>query len=172
VITAQNTGTKTIPNVAVTITDTLPSGGGQAPAFQKNLNQPGLAYQARPVWVVDLAPNPTNQPCPKNFNPQTYTGPNYSTCAGGPGGAVTAYSNTWALGQLAPGKSVSFIWHVTAVESGTYLVHWRVEAGLNGKAQSVTSSGGGPPRGTIVVTVNPAPQHAYVNNNGQVVTTP
>lgn len=171
VITAHNTGTKTIPDVAVTITDTLPNGGGQAPAFQKVLNQPGLANQARPVWVVDLAPNPTNQPCPKNFSPQTYTGPNYSTCSGGPGGAVTAYASTWALGQLAPGKSVSFIWHMTAVQSGTYLVHWRVGAGLNGKAQAVTSSGA-PPRGTIAVTVNPSPQQAYVNNNGQVVTTP
>jgi hypothetical protein len=51
------------------------------------------------------------------------------------------------------------------------LVHWRIEAGLNGKAQAVSSSGA-PPRGTIAVTVNPAPQQAYVNNNGQVVTTP
>jgi hypothetical protein len=171
VITATNTGTKTIPNVAVTITDETPSGGNPAPAFQRMLNMPGLANQARPVWIVDQAPDPSNKPCPQNFNAETYTGPRYSTCSGGPGGAVTAYANTWALGQLAPGKSATFRWNLTAVQSGTYLVHWRIGAGLNGKAKAVTASGG-PPQSSFTITVSPSPQHAYVNNNGQVVPSP
>jgi hypothetical protein len=171
VITATNTGTKTVPNVAVTITDV--ANGVQAPAFQKLLQQPGLASQARAVWVVDRAPDPasSSQQCPQNFNPETYTGSNYSSCSGGPGGAVTAYTNTWALGQLAPGKSVTFSWHVTAVKAGTYVVNWRIVAGLNGKARAVTAAGGAP-RGSFTINVATAPQQAYVNNNGQVVTTP
>jgi hypothetical protein len=170
VITATNTGTKTVPDVAVTITDV--AGGAEAPAFQKLLHMPGLASQARPVWVVDQAPDPASvsRTCPQNFNPGTYTGSNYSTCSGGPGGAVTAYTNTWALGQLAPGKSVTFNWHVTAVQSGTYVVNWRVAAGLNGKAKAVSASGNAP-HGSFTVNVATAPQQAYVNNGGQVVTT-
>ena len=169
-ITVTNTGTKKIPNPAVTITDTTPS--GPAPAFQKLLNMPGLANQARPVWSVDRAPDPASSQgnCPHNLDPATYTGPNYSSCIGGPGGAVTAYANTWALPPLAPGKSDTFIWHVTAVQSGTYVVNWRVAAGLNGKAKAVTASGVAP-RGSIRVTIATAPQQSYVTNGGQVVNT-
>ena len=173
-ITLTNTGTKTIPNPAVTLTDTTPSGGRPAPAFQRLLNMPGLANQARPVWVVDRAPDPPGSQgsCPHNVNPATYTGPNYSSCVGGPGGAVTAYANTWAMPTaLAPGKSVTFVWQLTAVQSGTYVVNWRVGAGLSGKTKAVSASGG-PPRGAFRVTIVTAPQQAYVNNGGQIVNTP
>jgi hypothetical protein len=170
VITATNTGTKTIPNAAVTLTDF--HNGDQAPAFQRILHMEGLASQARSVWIVDQQPNPPPiEPCPSSVNQATYTGSNYSTCSGGPGGAVTAYSSTWALGALAPGKSAAFIWHVTAVQKGLYFVHWRIAAGLNGKAKAVTS-GGLPAAGVLAVTISPAPQQAYVNNNGRVVNTP
>lgn len=172
-ITVTNTGTKTIPNPAVTITDTTPSGGRPAPAFQKLMNMPGLANQARPVWAVDRGPDPGSSQgsCPQNVDPATYTGPNYSSCVGGPGGAVTAYANTWALPALDPGKSDTFTWHVTAVQSGTYVVNWQVAAGLAGKAKAVTASGDAP-RGSITVTIATAPQQSYVNNGGQVVNTP
>ena len=60
------------------------------------------------------------------------------TCSqGGSGGAVTAYSNTWALGALAPGKTATFVWRVTAVQPGVHTVAWEVAAGLNGKAKAV-----------------------------------
>lgn len=158
VITARNTGSKPVPDVAVTITDGNPSDphlGTKAQAFQELLNMPGLASQSRPVWIVDQAPGPCG----------------YSCQSGGPGAAVTAYSNTWALGSLAPGKSVTFDWHLTAVQAGTHYVYWQVAAGLNGKAKAITS-GGGPPQGAFTVKVAQAPAQAYVNNNGQVVTTP
>ena len=46
-----------------------------------------------------------------------------SSCnQGGSGGAVTAYSNTWALGRLAPGATARFVWRVTAVSPGTHVV--------------------------------------------------
>jgi hypothetical protein len=171
VITATNTGTKPIPDVAVTISDSTPTGGSPAPAFQRLVHMPGLANQARPVWIVDQSPDPSNQPCPQNADPETYTGPRYSTCLGGPGGAVTAYANTWALGELQAGKSVSFNWHLTSVQAGTYLVNWRISAGLTGKAKAVTASGGAP-HGRFTVTIATSPQQAYVNNGGQVITTP
>lgn len=158
VITARNTGTKTVPNVAVTITDgnpTQPHLGTSAQAFQEVLNMPGLASQSRPVWIVDQAPGPCG----------------YSCQTGGPGAAVTAYSNTWALGSLAPGKSVTFDWHLTAVQPGTHYVYWRVAAGLNGKARAVTA-GGDPVAGSFTVDISKAPAQAYVDNNGNVVTTP
>lgn len=158
VITARNIGTKTVPNVAVTITDGNPSQphlGTSAQAFQEVLDMPGLASHSRPVWIVDRAPGPCG----------------FSCQAGGPGAAVTAYSNTWALGSLPPGKSVTFDWHLTAVAPGTHYVYWRVAAGLNGKAKAVTA-GGLPPAGTFTVNISKVPAQAYVNNNGKVVTTP
>ncbi len=171
VITVHNSGRKTIPDAAVTITDGNPSLGSQAQAFQELLHMRGLASQSRAVWIVDGAPDPSQQSCPQNLNAETYTGSNYSACSGGPGGAATAYSNTWALGSLAPGKSATFVWHLTAVQSGTHVVHWRVAAGLNGKAKAVTASGG-PPEGLFTVSISNAPEQSYVNGNGQIVVTP
>jgi hypothetical protein len=174
VITARNTGSKTIPNVAVTIFDGNPSLGSQAQAFQELLHMPGLANQSRPVWVIDQAPGPSGGPCPSVNSNGSPNGPyqnNYSACTGGPGGAVTAYSNTWALGSLAPGQTAKFAWHLTAVQSGTHVVNWQVAAGLNGKAKAV-SSVGGPPKGEFTVKISQAPQQAYVDNGGNVVTKP
>ncbi|MBV9356749.1 MAG: hypothetical protein JO023_14645 [Chloroflexi bacterium] len=171
VITIHNTGRKTIPDAAVTITDGDPSLGTKAQPFQELLHMPGLASQSRAVWIVDTAPDPSREPCPQNLNAETYTGSNFSACSGGPGGAVTAYSNTWALGSLRPGKSAIFIWHLTAVQAGTHVVNWAVAAGLNGKAKAVDASGG-PPAGRFTVSISNAPQQSYVNGNGQIVTTP
>ena len=46
-----------------------------------------VANPSRPIWIVDRAPGPCR----------------YSCRNGGQGAAVTAYSNTWALGRLKPG---------------------------------------------------------------------
>jgi hypothetical protein len=117
-----------------------------------------LASDSRPVWIVDEPPNP-NAVCA------------YSCQQGGPGGAVTAYSNTWALGPLKPGTTKTFDWKLTAVKSGMHTVAWQVAAGLNGKAKARTG-GGTVPQGTFKVRIANAPQQAYVNNSGQVVTSP
>ena len=85
---------------------------------------------------------------------------------------VTAYTNTWALGRLAPGQTARFQWGVTAVKPGTYTVAYQVAAGLNGKAKAVASDGT-LPSGVFHVHDRPRrPAQAYVNNAGQVVTTP
>ncbi len=155
VIAVRNTGTRTIPDIAVTITN--PAAGTAAQAFgtliaEPSPGQPVLAGRSRPVWVVDRAPGPCQ----------------YSCRQGGPGGAATAYSNTWALGRLAPGQTARFDWAVTAVQPGSYTVHYVVAAGLSGKPKAV-GAGGGPVSGDLRVTISQKPRQAYVNNNGQVV---
>jgi hypothetical protein len=169
VITVRNMDpTHTIPDVAVTICNitcsysqsALNKGEGTSvQAFADKIDYPAgaLASDSRPVWIVDQAPNPH--------------GCQFSCQQGGPGGAVTAYANTWALGGLRPNQSVTFDWKVTAIAPGTHIVAWQVAAGLNGKAKARTSAGV-LPQGTFKVKIASAPQQAYVNNAGQVVTSP
>jgi hypothetical protein len=161
VIAVRNSGSKTIPNVAVTICNVTcaypaPCGEGtDAGAFANDISQTGLANPSRPVWVVDQPPGTCG----------------YSCGNGGPGGAVTAYSNTWALGALKPGATAKFQWNVTAVRPGKHVVAWQVAAGLNGKAKAVSSGGGsGPPHGTFTVTIHTAPAETYVTDSGKIVT--
>ena len=166
VLDVRNTGSETIPNIAVTICSVTcaypaPAGEGtNAAAFAQDLDQAGLANPSRPVWVVDRPPGACNAGCQ----------PGSTGGSGSPGGAVTAYSNTWALGSLPPGHVARFDWAVTAVAPGRHVVAWEVAAGLNGKAKAITSSGS-LPHGTFAVIVHQAPSQSYVNNNGQIVTT-
>jgi hypothetical protein len=161
VIAIRNAGNHTIPDVAVTVCNvtckaSAQSGSGTgAAAFAENLNMTGLAAPARPVWIVDRPPGPCQ----------------YSCQSGGPGGAVTAYSNTWALGRLKPGATATFDWDVTAIKPGRHVIEYAVAAGLNGYAKAVLSSGV-TPSGTFNVTVLSKPSRSYVANNGQIVNTP
>ena len=167
VLAVRNTGSKTIPNVAVTICNVTcsypapPGEGTDAAAFANDRQQTGLANPSRPIWVVDRPPGACNVGCQAGS----------TAGSGSPGGAVTAYSNTWALGSLAPGHTAKFDWAVTAVAPGRHVVAWEVAAGLNGKAKAVLQGRGGLPHGTFTVTIHNAPSESYVNNNGQIVTT-
>ena len=160
VISVRNAGAKAIPDVAVTICNVTcaypaPKGEGtSAAAFGSNISQPYLANSSRPIWIVNAAPGPCG----------------YSCRNGGAGAAVTAYSNTWALGRLAPGHTARFDWALTAVKAGRHVVAWEVAAGLNGKAKAVVAGRGGLPHGTFTVHVGSQPPQSYVNNNGQIVT--
>lgn len=157
VVKVTNTGRKTVPNVAVTITDGTPRHpdlGTQVQAFSYLLNMSNVSSRSRPVWIIDQAPGPCG----------------YSCHSGGPGAAVTAFSNTWALGPLKPGKTATFDWHLTAVQPGAWVVNWRVAAGLFGNAKAVTA-GGSAPRGSFTAHVSQIPPQAYVNNNHKIITT-
>jgi hypothetical protein len=158
VISVRNMGTRTIPDIAVTITD--PRYGTAIKAFSQYLNMPGLASHSRPVWVVDRPPATPSEP----------GGCGYSCEQGGAGGAATAYANTWALGQLKPGQTAKFVWALTAVSPGMHQVHYVVAAGLNGKAKA-RLVGGAIPEGTFTVKISGKPAQAYVSNSGQIVTT-
>jgi hypothetical protein len=159
VIAVRNSGAKTIPNVAVTICNVTcaypapPGQGTGAGAFAQDLNQPDLANPSRPVWIVDRPPGPCRFVCQ----------------SGGPGGAVTAYSNTWALGALAPGAIAKFQWAVTAVKPGKHVVAWQVAAGLSGKAKAVLPNGSAP-HGAFRVLIRSQPAQAFVTASGKVVT--
>lgn len=166
VLAVRNVSGKTLPNVAVTICNVTcaypaPKGEGtSAAAFGENLQMAGLAHPSRPIWVVDRPPGACGTGCSANS----------SSGGGGAGGAATAYSNTWALGQLRPGQTAKFDWGVTAVAPGRHVVAWEVAAGLNGKAKAVLPNGA-LPHGTFTVLVHTAPAQTYVDNNGQIVTT-
>jgi hypothetical protein len=81
--------------------------------FSTRSEQAGLADPTRPVWIVDDEPR----------------------------GGVTAYTNTWALGRIAPGGTKTFEWRVTPVKAGTHRVTYRVSAGLDGKAKAQLARG-------------------------------
>ena len=159
VIDVHNAGTKTIPDVAVTICNVTcssraPKGEGtSAQAFAATAPGAQGLDPSRPLWIVEGGPGPCG----------------YSCRGGGRGAYVTAYSNTWAAGTLKPGATVRFDWTVTAVAAGRRVVAWEVAAGLNGRAKAVLA-GGSRPHGTFVVHVDSAPAQSYVNNNGQIVT--
>lgn len=158
VISVRNAGTKTIPNLAVTICNTTcgyPAAVGQGTsvaAFAQYLDQPGLASHSRPVWVVDKPPGLCG----------------YSCVNGGAGADVSADANTWQSGQLKPGATETFNWRLTAVASGKFVVAWEIAADIYGKAKAVLPNGS-LPQGTFDVNVAQAPAQSYVNAKGQVV---
>jgi Domain of unknown function DUF11 len=120
---------------------TVPNVAVTVNSFSARSEQPGLADPERAVWVVDSSPR----------------------------GGDTAYTNTWAMGPLAPGQTRRFVWRVTAVQAGTHTVKWQVAAGLNGKAKA-TLSGNRAPAGSVTVDVSEKPAQAHVDpKTGKVV---
>ena len=159
VIRVRNTGTKPIPNLAVSICNTTcaypaPVGQGTSvQAFAYYLKMPGLASHSRPVWIVDKPPGPCG----------------YSCLAGGAGSYFTVDANTWAMNRpLNPGGTATFTWGVTAVTPGDYVVAWKVAAGIYGKAKAVLANGS-MPQGAFAVKIARPPQQQHVTPGGQVV---
>ena len=160
VIAVRNTGPRALPNVAVTICNTTcsykaPRGEGTtAQAFSYDIGKaPNLANPSRPIWIVQRPPGRCGYSC-RNL---------------GPGAAVTAYSNTWALGRLAPGGTARFVWTVTPVKAGRFTVAWQVAAALSGHNRAVLA-GGRPARGTLVADVSSMPPQYVVAPDGKVTT--
>jgi hypothetical protein len=150
----KNVGSHVIPDVAVTVLN--PKYGAAAQAFGTlikagSAGQPILASRSRPIWIITQEPGPCGYSC-KNR---------------GPGGAATAYTNTWALGKLAPGRTAVFRWKLTAVQPGAYTVEYEVAAGLNGYAKAVLS-GNAPARGHFDVRISSAPATVTVQSDGKV----
>jgi hypothetical protein len=139
VLPVRNSGSRTVPNVAVTID-----------SFDYTSDYPQLAADKRPVWVIERGPGAVASP------------PVESEQISPPGGGQTAYVNTWALGALAPGATRTFVWRVVPVKAGTYTVHYTVAAGLSGKAKARLSSGG-PVQGQFAVYIKPTPALTHVN---------
>jgi hypothetical protein len=145
-LAVRNTGTQTVPNVAVTLD-----------SFYYTEDFPELAANKRPIWVIESGPGPR----PKR--------PVQSQAVSPPGGGQTAYVNTWALGPLAPGQTQRFLWKVAPVKAGVHTVHYTVAAGLAGNAKGALASGA-PVQGQLTANVAPAPPKTYVNpSTGRVV---
>lgn len=155
VIDVRNTGSKAIPNVAVTISN--PRYGNAAQSFGKLIppsgqGKPILASRSRPVWIVTRNPGVGAA----------------AITAGGAGGAATANTNTWALGRLAPGAGARFAWSLTAVQPGRYTVAYTVAPGLTGNARAVIAHGR-PAAGRLRARISSAPRHVFVTTGGKIV---
>lgn len=135
----RNTGTHTVPDVAITV-DSL----------SYTSSYPELAANKRPVWAIERGPGPVAKP------------PVETQEVSIPGGGQTAYVNTWALGALRAGATQTFTWHVVPVRAGVYTVHYTVAAGLAGKAKARLSSGGSV-AGALTVDVAAAPPSTHVD---------
>jgi hypothetical protein len=146
-IAVRNSGTKTIPNLAVTVD-----------SFNYTLHLPELAANKRPVWVIERGPGAT----PRR--------PVQTVEISRPGGGQTAYVNTWALGPLPAGGTRVYSWYVVPVKSGGYTVRFAVAAGLSGNAKARLASGG-LAHGHFDVEIAGVPPQTYVDpNTGQVRT--
>jgi len=121
-------------SVKNTGTQEVPNLAVTVDSFSSRSQQPGLADPERPIWIVDE----------------------------GPVGGTTAYTNTWALGKLAPGKTRTFTWKVTAIEPGTHTVKYRVAAGLNGKAHAKVN-GNNDFQGSFTVAISGKPAQSRVD---------
>jgi hypothetical protein len=167
-----NSGDKTIPDLAITIFTTSnattnessnPSEGttsegttstnGNFPqaqgSFSVRSEQPGLAIPSRPVWILE-------EGFPKLEGQQASAG------------AEAAQTDTYSFGELAPNQTRRMVWNVTPVQPGTYTVHYRVAAGLQGKAKAVTADGS-VPEGEFVVRISSTPPQTRVDDSGKVV---
>jgi hypothetical protein len=169
-----NSGDKTIPDLAITIfttsnastseTQTASTGtttgttgtstsSEQFPqaqgSFSVRSDQPDLAIPFRPVWILE-------EGYPK-LEGQTASA-----------GAEAAQTDTFAFGPLGANQTKRIVWNVTPVQAGTYTVHYRIAAGLTGKAKAVTADGS-IPEGEFVVRISSAPPQTRVNDSGKVV---
>lgn len=143
----RNAGTHTVPRLAVALD-----------SFYYTENYPELAATQRPVWVIEHGPGP---PVKTPVESQAVTPP---------GGAQTAYVNTWTLGPLAPGQTQTYLWRVTPVKSGMHTVHFTIAAGLSGKAKAQTPSGA-PVQGQLTANIAALPPSRHVDpRTGRVVT--
>lgn len=121
--------------------------------------QPGLAISSRPVWILE-------QGFPRLAGTEPGPGPPGEIAQAS--GAVAVQTNTFAFGPMEPDESIDIAWRVTPVQSGTYTVHYRIAAGLQGNAVAVTEDGS-VPEGEFIVQITDAPPQTRVNEAGEVV---
>ena len=138
-LAVQNTGSRRVPVVAVTVD-----------SFDYASNHPELAADKRPIWAIEQGPGAIATPPVETQEVSEL------------GGGQTAYVNTWALGSLAPGHTKTFVWRVVPVKAGTHTVTFAVSAGLAGKAKARLSSGGAV-QGHFTVDIASAPAARHVD---------
>ena len=160
-IVVRNAGRRPVPNVSVTVKcrgqgpGNTAGGGG----FYYRTQQKGVADPERPQFVVDKIPTRTERPVGQlSLDPLERS---------------SALVNTYPLGRLAPGRTATFTWDVTAVRAGPFKLCWRVNAGLFGKAKAVTASSSAEPiTGVFRGNVSRKAPIAEVTPDGKVVEVP
>jgi len=145
----RNTGEKTVPVLAVTVSIAGKPGETSSLPFAIHDPTPGLAQADRPVWVL-AATYPRLQGSSE------------------PGGASTSNAKTFALGPLKPGQTTKAVWKLSAVRAGKYTLRYGVAAGLGGKAKAETS-GGVVPGGSFVTEITTDLPNTEVTDSGEVV---
>ena len=149
VVQVRNTSLKTVPNIAVSID-----------SFSYTSTAPEVSASKRPIWAIERGPG------------AIAVLPVETQEVAQPGGAQTAYLNTWALGPLAPGHVATFIWQVVPVKPGLHTVHVTVAAGLAGKSKAALVSGAAVVK-TFKVLVAGVPPRTHVDpNTGLIVPGP
>jgi hypothetical protein len=128
-------------------------------AFSVLSDQPGLAIPSRPVWILE-------QGYPRIAGTEAGAPPDGEIA--GSGGAETAQTNTFSFGSLDPNETTEIVFRVTAVQDGTFTVHYRIAAGLQGKAVAVNEDGS-VPEGEFVVRISDVPPQTRVDDAGNVV---
>ena len=170
-LAVENSGDRAIPNLAITIFTTSNASTGESTtttgttstgttstsqelptaqgSFSVRSEQQGLAIPFRPVWILE----------------EGYPKLEGETASAG---AEAAQTDTYAFGELRAHDTRRMVWNVTPVQGGTYTVHYRVAAGLEGKAKAVTADGS-VPEGEFVVRISTAPPQTRVEGSGKVV---
>jgi hypothetical protein len=164
-IVVRNPGQKTIPVVSVTVKCASsrsagggagsPSGTGSASGFGYRSTYPGLADPVRPKFVVNTIPTRT----PRNYDQGRLD----------PLERSSSYVDTFPLGPLPAGRTVTFRWNVTAVKSGPYKICYHVNAGLDGKAKAVPARSGAPIGGEFTRVIADRPPQAHIGPDGKTV---
>jgi hypothetical protein len=149
-IAVRNTGKKTVPAAAITVSVAGEEGQTSALPFGIRDPQPDLAQPDRPVWVLA-------EGYPKASGTTTKRG-----------GATTSSRKTFDFGSLKPGATVEGIWKLSAVKPGKFTVLYGVDAGLGGTAKAKTAAGVAP-GGSFKVDVSGAPVNTEVTDSGEVV---
>jgi len=145
----RNTGEKTVPNLAVTISIVGKQGEQSALPFGIRDPQEGLAQSDRPVWVL-AATYPRLQDSSDR------------------GGATTSNPKTFTFGPLKPDETTSAVWKLSAVRAGKYSLRYGIATGLGGEAKARTS-GGVAPGGSFVTEISAVPPDTEVTDSGEVV---
>jgi len=168
-----NAGERTIPDLAVTIYTGDEMAGGP---FQVRSDQSGLSDPNRPVWILENQYPKCVTDAGYKLEPDSETrcvSPLEAERPGGlenaqTAGAEAAQTNTYSFGSLEPNDEIEMVWRLTPVVAGHYTVHYRIAAGLTGKAKAVTADGR-PVDGEFVVTISDKPPKSRVAGDGQVV---
>jgi hypothetical protein len=144
-----NTGEKTLPATAVTISIVGKAGRTSTLPFAIHDPQTGLAQPDRPVWVLA-------QGYPRLAGSSTA------------GGASTSNRKTFSFGPLKPDGRLTAVWKVSAVKAGKFTLECQVAASLSGTAKTKTAVGI-PPRSFFATDVTAALPDTEVTDSGEVV---